>query len=104
MTEDLYGLKVGDLQAAKESLLKAVCADFELHESSFHGGDYYRVSLGGGTGVLQMNYDSFEEEYAEEKHSGYPVIFLLTCVSVEEADGHKASLLRFSDINHLRRL
>jgi hypothetical protein len=38
---DLYGWKSGDLGKLKRQIENVIGIELELHESSYHGGDYY---------------------------------------------------------------
>jgi len=64
---DLYGLSSDNLEAGLASIERVVGVAFASHESSYHGGAYYRLgSLGQEHFILQRNFDPFENEWMEE--------------------------------------
>ena len=44
-TQDLYGLKTDDLEAARSVAERALGVALELRNSSYYGGDYYQKRL-----------------------------------------------------------
>lgn len=45
---DLYGIQVDDLEQARVQVEAALGVSLRPHESSYHGGDYFRLGAGGG--------------------------------------------------------
>jgi hypothetical protein len=73
---DLYGQRCGvDLESAHRSAEKALDFRFIAHESSYHGGDYYRFGdVGTEHFVLKRNYDGFEKEWAESRFKEHSIL------------------------------
>lgn len=72
---DVYGLKINDLETAKQWIEKRLGIILKLHNSSYLGGDYYR---GDSTSykLLKNCYDyDGEEDWIEEEHQEYGIIF-----------------------------
>lgn len=66
-TYDIYGLKGDNLEEHLPVIERAIGAKFAAHESSYMGGDYYRLGkVGEESFKLVRNYDSFEQEWFEE--------------------------------------
>jgi len=50
------------LEQAAASVGKLLGVTFELHDSSFFGGDYFRAEAAEGTIYVQPNYDALDDE------------------------------------------
>jgi hypothetical protein len=57
-----YGLRSPNLQEAAVSISKVLGVSFELHDSSFYGGDYFRAEVAEGTIYIQPNLDILDDE------------------------------------------
>jgi hypothetical protein len=65
-TFDLYGLQSSSLEAACDTIEAVLGIKLVAHESGYHGGAYYRLGQAGSEHfILQCNYDSFDDEWAE---------------------------------------
>lgn len=63
---DLYGLKSPDLETVRATIEQALAIKFNLHESLYLGGAYYRFgNVGEEEFILQKNFNSFEQEWTE---------------------------------------
>lgn len=60
-----FGVKSANLRQTAETLGVLLNAEFVLHESSFRGGDYYRLETDLGLLILQGNYDPLDREAFE---------------------------------------
>lgn len=88
-TQDLYGFRSNDLEEARASVEAALGVELSLHDSSYHGGDYYRKNTEANDEiVLQINDDG--EGWAEEDYKNYGV--LLHVYSPERGDDYKKAL------------
>jgi hypothetical protein len=57
-----YGLRSKSLRDAAVSLSELFGVQFELHDSSFRGGDYFRADVTPGTIYVQSNLDILDDE------------------------------------------
>ncbi len=65
---DLYEIQAKTLEEARETVEKALEIVFSVHESSYHGGKYYRLNdIDQENFILQNNYDPFENEWFEDE-------------------------------------
>jgi hypothetical protein len=72
---DLYGWKTGDLEGTKLKVENVLGIKFELHESSYHGGDYYLCGkLDEENFTLEHNKDLDEDEPTESEYSEYTLL------------------------------
>lgn len=72
---DLYGWKNGDLEKLKRQVEKVIGIELELHESAYHGGDYYlHGKLKEENFSLEYNKDLDEDEPSEADHPEYTVL------------------------------
>src|SRR4051812_25426941 len=73
---DLYGCSHhNDLLAARRALEQALALSFVAHESSYHGGDYYRCgAVGSEHFILKRNHDERENEWAESQLQEYALL------------------------------
>jgi hypothetical protein len=77
-TYELYGIKQGDLESARIAIEKILGIRLIGHESSYHGGNYYRLGdLGNEHFILQWNFDPMENEWTEEKYKEMPILFYI---------------------------
>jgi len=90
-TEDLYGFKDGDLEAARILVEKTLGIELDPRNSSYHGGDYYSKKLESRDEiVLQVNNDGEEGGWADEDYKDFGV--LLRLYSPEHGDEYKKVL------------
>ena len=69
---DLYGWKNSDMESTKLKVENVLGIKFELHESAYHGGDYYLYGkLEEENFSLEHNKDLDEDEPAEADFSEY---------------------------------
>jgi hypothetical protein len=57
-----YGLRSLTLRHAAATLTEVFGIKFELHDSSFYGGDYFRADVPAGTIYIQSNHDILDDE------------------------------------------
>ena len=63
---DLYGMSSNDLRRCANRLASILSIVWNLHESSYHGGDYYRFGMPGEEEfILQRNYSESDNDWAE---------------------------------------
>lgn len=89
-TYDLYGFSsntIAEVRAAVEQVANAVLA---VHDSSYRGGEYYRVKNGDEEIILQRNKID-DEDWAEEHFKEYPLILYIA--RTERGDELKNDLL-----------
>jgi hypothetical protein len=73
---DLYGFISTDINEAKNFLESALNIKFEVHDSSFQGGEYF--CSGKYTNehfVLKQNIDPYDNEPTEMSYPEYPILF-----------------------------
>ena len=78
-----YGLRSQSLQNAAASISELLNVRFELHDSSFRGGDYFRADVPEGTIYIQPNYDVLDDEPFE---ASWPSDQFLLCFAGLEDD------------------
>jgi hypothetical protein len=61
-----YGLRATSIQDAAASIGKLLGVSFELHDSSFYGGDYFLAEVPEGTIYIQPNLDILDDEPFED--------------------------------------
>jgi len=61
-----YGLRSDTLQQAAKTVGEVFGLRFDIHDSSYRGGDYFRVDVPEGTIYIQSNYDVLEQGPFEE--------------------------------------
>ena len=72
---DLYGWKNSDIDNIKLKVEHALGLKFELHESTYHGGDYYLFGkLDEENFSLEYNKDLDENEPTEDDYSEYIIL------------------------------
>src|SRR6516165_511709 len=90
-TQDLYGFRANDLEAARSSVETALGVKLDPRNSSYRGGDYYCKSTQDKDEVLlQTNNDGEEDGWAEEDYKEFGV--LLRVYSPEHGDKYKKAL------------
>ena len=90
-TQDLYGQRTDDLEAARVVAERALGVALEPRHSSYYGGDYYRnKSDKHDEIILQLNNDGEEGGCAEEDYKEFGV--LLRVFSLADGDRHKKAL------------
>jgi hypothetical protein len=74
----LFGFVAGTLESITSEVGIALGVKFQLHDSQFRGGDYYRFESGPELYILQRNNDGGSpDEPAEEEFGNYPVLLYL---------------------------
>lgn len=76
---DLYGSRELDLAAAADVVARAVDAAAELHDSGYHGGDYYRITGHQGWEILVQ--ENFEDEEGYLAEPDFPDHLVLVYVN-----------------------
>jgi hypothetical protein len=90
-TQDLYGLKTNDLEAARSVAERALGVALELRNSSYYGGDYYQQRFEKHDEItLQINHDGNDGGWAEEDYREFGV--LLRVFSPDDGDRYKKAL------------
>jgi hypothetical protein len=83
---DLFGSRQLQLSAAAGLIRSALGVEFELHESGYHGGDYYRsLGLEGDEIIVQTNFEDDEGYLAETDFADYPTLVYVNGGSEEVA-------------------
>ena len=91
-TQDLFGLKSNDLEAARAVVERAFGLALEPRHSSYRGGDYYSNRLDNQDEIiLQLNNDGEEGGWAEEDYKDFGV--LLSVYSPENGDRYQKALV-----------
>lgn len=63
---DLYEIRAKSLERARKAVESALEINLYEHESSYHGGIYYRLNdVGQEHFILQKNFDPFEDDWFE---------------------------------------
>ncbi|MFT5037275.1 MAG: hypothetical protein ACI9VM_000854 [Candidatus Azotimanducaceae bacterium] len=79
ITYDLYGIQSSSLDQARKILETTLELNFKAHESSYHGGDYYRIDHASKElFILQKNFDEFTKEWNQQEHCDYPYLLFVT--------------------------
>jgi hypothetical protein len=90
-TEDLYGLRTDDLEAARVVAERVLGVTLEPRNSSYYGGDYYRKRSDNADDViLQINNDGEADGWAEPDYREFGV--LLRVFSPADGDRYKKAL------------
>jgi hypothetical protein len=77
ITDLLFGLKLTDIESAKNLVEKVLDLKLNAHESSYVG-DYYRADGPGDEEiVLQENYDRDDEEWTEPDHQDMALLLYI---------------------------
>jgi hypothetical protein len=64
----LFGIQGDDLYAARSRIEDALGIKMTLHESSYRGGEYFRMGdIGAEHFILQKNFDESEGEWTEPR-------------------------------------
>ena len=72
---DLYEVRAPSLLDARREVERVLGVVFGEHESGYHGGRYYRHGADDAEHlVLQVNFDSFEQELFEPDFSGVKLL------------------------------
>jgi hypothetical protein len=101
---DLYGAMNFSMNELRGEVEKVVGIKFDLHDSAYRGGEYFRAgALGGEEFVIQLNHFEFEgePEIAEPQYSDYPVI--LQVAWTERGDDLRKKLRDIAGLEFLRR-
>lgn len=61
-----YGVRLQTLKEATAVVAEVLGVSFELHDSSFRGGDYFLADVPEGTIYIQSNLDILDDELFEE--------------------------------------
>jgi hypothetical protein len=101
---DLYGLRHESIEAARESVERALEVELVPHESSYLG-DYFRGGdMDGEDLILQGNFDAREQDWVEPTHRDVPFLLYVNNPSASEATRArleaepKISRLRHSEV------
>jgi len=79
---DLYGFLSTDIDEAKNILEAALDIKFEAHDSSYQGGDYFRIGKTTDEHfVLKRNVDPYDDEPAEMSFPEHPILFYVNDTS-----------------------
>jgi hypothetical protein len=75
-TYDLYGYNGdADIHAARGLVENAIGIQLAAHDSSYHGGEYYRNGLVGSENfILKRNHDPHEDEWTEPQYKSCPLL------------------------------
>jgi hypothetical protein len=85
-TFDLYGLRNATLEDARLEVERAIGTAFAEHESSYHGGVYYRLGQPGAEQlILKRNFDKREDGWAESQFKEYPFLLYVSGSTRTEA-------------------
>jgi hypothetical protein len=96
---DLYGWPSMALEAAAETIERALGISTQLHDSSYRGGTYYRGADDGVEElILQTNFVDHDGYFAEADHPEHGVLVYVTDPSAEVA----AKLQHVSGLKLLR--
>lgn len=91
-TYDLYGYLsdcAADLQGALQHSEESLGVKFHAHESSYHGGEYFRFGNSDEEHfLLKWNIDPFDNEPVESSFSGYRILLYVNDTHRSE-DLHK---------------
>lgn len=73
---DLYGFLSDDIDAVRNLLEISLDIQFEIRDSDYQGGEYYKWGKTGNENfVLKRNVDPIDEEPAEMSFPGHKVLF-----------------------------
>lgn len=98
---DLYGVFVNSIEEARSLVERVIGLEFHLHESSYRGGDYFRLhDVGREHFILQRNYDKFEREWFEQEYREAP--FILYVNDTQRSDELHEVLTALPNIRLLR--
>jgi hypothetical protein len=102
---DLYGTRNLSTSELRQKAEKILGVKFNLHDSAYRGGEYFRAGeLGGGEEfVIQLNNFKFagESETAEPDYPEYPVILQISWT--ERGDELRNELSGIVGLTFLRR-
>lgn len=99
---DLYGWKNGDLEVLKRKIENVLGIELELHESSYHGGDYYLYGkIEEENYSLEYNKDLYEDEPTEADFSEY-IVLLYVNRTKRSKELHDLIEARIDNIEFLR--
>ena len=99
---DLYGFSNSELGAVRILVERILEIKFEAHESSYHGGMYYRMGKTGEENfMLKKNYDPYEEEWAEEDFADIKVLLYVN--RTHRAEQFERALTKYLGGKLLRR-
>jgi hypothetical protein len=99
---DTYGVDCSSLEEARALVESALGVLLQAHESGYRGGDYYRRDDPKTENlVLQRNYYTHQDEWAEPSHKSAP--FLLYVSGSKRSDELRNTLLSCSSVIFLHR-
>ena len=102
---DLYGAMSLSMKELCIKVEKVLSIKFDLHDSMYRGGDYYRAGLLGSNEEIAIQLNRFvlydEEETAEPSYSEYPVI--LRIAWTQRGDEYRRKLNEIEGLDFLRR-
>ncbi len=71
----LFGIREDNLDKAKKLVADVLGIEFSLHDSTYMCGDYFLAEdVGGGSFVLQKNFDPSDGEWTERKFKDFPIL------------------------------
>lgn len=89
----LFGASRLSLEQARRSLETLLGLQFELHESLYFGGDYFRFEVGDLTLTLRPNFIDEDGERAEPLFPNEPVLLYFDCSAENMPAAQKLALL-----------
>jgi hypothetical protein len=102
---DLYGAVNFYMDELRIEVEKALSIRFELHDSMYKGGDYYRAGSPGDNESIVIQRNKFElfdeEETAEPLYASYPVIMQIAWT--RRGDEYHQRLAEINGLDFLRR-
>ena len=99
---DLYGWKTGDLENLKYKVENVIGIELELHESVYHGGEYYlHGKLEEENFSLEYNKDLDEDEPNEADYPEYTLLLYVNRTTRSE-DLRKIIETGIEDVKFLR--
>jgi hypothetical protein len=79
---DLYGFLSDDIEVAKKILETSFGIQFEVRDSDYQGGEYYKWGKTGNENfVLKRNLDPIDGEPAEMSFPGHQILFYVNDTS-----------------------
>lgn len=99
---DVYGSKTMGLEQLRSAIEAVAGVNFERHESSYLGGDYFRAGDPRAEEfVIHANFVDEDGEFAEAEHPEYCSILEIN--ASPRADQLRVSLAGLVDVHFLRR-
>ncbi len=100
-THLVYGVKNSNIEYVRNQVEKALGVQFELHESLYYGGDYYRYQGAYPEKiVIRKNLDLIDNEPAELDFRDYEVLLYIE----NAGDSVKLNLAQIEEIPNVKLL